>query len=83
MCTARPLDPTSATACWWAERGVVLDAVAHPELAAVLDGAPACAVRPDRYVFARGSLEDLTARAAVALEEPAPPPPVRGTAAVA
>ncbi len=50
-----------------ARHGVVLDARSVPEVAALLDGQPACVVRPDRYVLARGTLEEVTARTRAAL----------------
>ncbi len=67
LCTAGPLDPTSPAARWWAVHGVVLDAVTHPEVAPLLDGREACAVRPDRYVLARGGVAEVTAFAASVL----------------
>jgi len=68
LCTAGPLDPTSPAATWWSAHGVALDAVTHPGLAPLLEGREACAIRPDRYVLARGGVEEVTAVAASVLE---------------
>lgn len=63
LCTAEPLDPRSPTATWWQAHGVAVDATTHPALQVLLHGEPACAIRPDRYVLARGEAEELTALA--------------------
>ena len=70
MCTSEPLDPASSVARWWAGRAVVLDAEATPAITGLLDGYEACVVRPDRYVMARGSVDEVTAFAATALGTP-------------
>jgi 3-(3-hydroxy-phenyl)propionate hydroxylase len=64
LVTAEPLDPSSPEGAWWAAHGTVLDAVAHPEVAVLLGGQPACAIRPDRYVLDRGTVFEVTERAA-------------------
>lgn len=72
LCTARPLDPDSAAAAWWSARGVLLDAVATPAVGELLAGAEACVVRPDRYVMATGTVDEVTAFARRALGDPVP-----------
>jgi 3-(3-hydroxy-phenyl)propionate hydroxylase len=67
LCTSRPPGPDTVEAAWWADHGVVLDSHAVPEVVPLLGGSEACVVRPDRYVMARGTLEDVTAFAAAAL----------------
>ena len=67
LCSAEPLDPHSATAAWWHEHGVVLDASTHPELRPMLHGKQACVIRPDRYVLARGEVAAVTALASEVL----------------
>jgi 3-(3-hydroxy-phenyl)propionate hydroxylase len=67
LCTDGPVDPSGDAGSWWHGHGVVLDARSVPEVAALLDGQPACVVRPDRYVLARGTLEEVTARTRAAL----------------
>jgi 3-(3-hydroxy-phenyl)propionate hydroxylase len=61
LVTGAPLAPDGDAARFWASTGVVLTTDDHPELGVLLDGAPACVVRPDRYVFGRGEVGDLTA----------------------
>ena len=56
-----PLDKDSPEADWWTKVALVIDVATRPELAPLLDGAPACAIRPDRYVLARGALPEITA----------------------
>lgn len=53
----------SESARWWSRTGAtVLSADEHPTLLPVLDhGAGATVVRPDRYVFGVGDLDELTA----------------------
>jgi 3-(3-hydroxy-phenyl)propionate hydroxylase len=70
--TDRPLPPDDPDRAWWAGRATVLDAERHRELVALLDGAAACVVRPDRYVLGRGALAELTAVAKAALGTPVP-----------
>jgi len=70
LCTDVPVDPSGAAAVWWEGHGVVLDARSTPEVADLLDGHEACVVRPDRYVLARGSLDEVTACARAALGQP-------------
>ena len=60
LCTAEPLGPAGPDD-GWLSGAVVLDAVTVPEVAAVLDGSTACLVRPDRYVLARGDLDEVLA----------------------
>lgn len=72
LVTTEPLEPTSPDAAWWADRGTVLDARSHPALAPLLAGRPAAAIRPDRYVLARGTVAELTDRAASLLGVPLP-----------
>ncbi len=64
LITAQPLDPSSSASQWWTSHGAVFDAVAYPEIAVLLEGDPACAIRPDRYVLARGEVDEVTAIAA-------------------
>jgi 3-(3-hydroxy-phenyl)propionate hydroxylase len=61
--TETPLALHKPDRTWWQERAVILDAQAAPELRELLDGADAIVVRPDRYVFATGSLAEITALA--------------------
>ena len=61
LVTGVPLDPDDAAAWFWASTGIALTTDDHPELCDLLDGAPACVVRPDRYVFGRGEVGVLTA----------------------
>lgn len=70
LCTAQPLDPGGSEATWWSEHGIAFDAATHPELLALLSGEPACAIRPDRYVLARGTPEEVTAAAARVIGTP-------------
>lgn len=72
LCTATALAPGAPVLSWWQQRATVIDAVSHPEVTAVLRGAQACVVRPDRYVLARGSLEQVTDLASAALGAPLP-----------
>ena len=72
VCTTEPLDPASPAVRWWSDRAVVLDAAATPAVTELLDGNEACVVRPDRYVMARGTVDDVTAFAATALGVPVP-----------
>ncbi len=51
---------------------MVLDAAATPAVTELLDGNEACVVRPDRYVMARGTVDEVTAFAATALGVPVP-----------
>ncbi len=67
LCTQVPLDPAAAAARWWSDHGVVFDADSHPEVVAILADHPACAIRPDRYVLARGDIDEVTAIAAATL----------------
>jgi 3-(3-hydroxy-phenyl)propionate hydroxylase len=67
LCTDTPLRPDWRDADWWKAHGTVLDARAVPEVAALLDGQAACVVRPDRYVLARGGLDEVTAWTQAAL----------------
>ncbi len=62
-------DPSRA---WWEVRAAVLDAHAHPELDALLAGAEAVVIRPDRYVFAVGALDEVTRQAATMFDVSAP-----------
>jgi len=72
VCTTEPLDPDSPAARWWTDRAVVLDAAATPAVTELLAGSEACVVRPDRYVMARGTVDDVTAFAATAFGIPVP-----------
>jgi 3-(3-hydroxy-phenyl)propionate hydroxylase len=67
LCVAVPLDPGSAAGRWWSVHGVVLDAETHPEISHLLAGAASCAIRPDRYVLARGTVDEVTSFAAHAI----------------
>ena len=67
LCTDTPVGPGWRDADWWHARGTVLDARSVPEVAALLDGQEACVVRPDRYVLARGGLDEVTAWTRAAL----------------
>ena len=44
----------------WSSLGVVIDASAHPEVVTLLEGSDACVIRPDRYVLARGTVDEVT-----------------------
>ena len=55
-----PLADGSLEAAWWSRTATILDATTHPELERLLGGAPACVIRPDRSVLARGDLADVT-----------------------
>ena len=81
LVTAVPLDPRRTTARWWHRNGVALDATTHPSLTVMLDGGPACVVRPDRYVLARGTVDDVTAPAASTLGRPVPTAVTAGASA--
>jgi len=61
--TDTPLAPDDPDRSWWQARAAFLDAQTAPEVRELLDGADAIVVRPDRYVFATGSLAEITARA--------------------
>ncbi len=63
LVAARPPAIGSPASDWWARHGTVLDATVHPELTGLLDGEPACVLRPDRYVLGRGSVDELTSLA--------------------
>jgi 3-(3-hydroxy-phenyl)propionate hydroxylase len=67
LATTDPLDPASPTARWWSERAVLLDAASTPVLRELLEGFEACVIRPDRYVMARGGVDEVTAFAVAAL----------------
>ena len=43
----------------WSTFGVLIDAAAHPEATPLLEGSEACVIRPDRYVLARGTVDDV------------------------
>ncbi|HEY1738461.1 MAG TPA: FAD-dependent monooxygenase, partial [Acidimicrobiia bacterium] len=58
--TEVPIAADDADARWWAERAALFDARTTPELHPLLNGAGAVAVRPDRYVMARGDLAPVT-----------------------
>jgi 3-(3-hydroxy-phenyl)propionate hydroxylase len=60
---------------WWSARAALLDAEASPALAALLGDAEAVVVRPDRYVFGRGSLAAVTAHARALLDACGTPDP--------
>ena len=68
LVTSQALDPQGDTAEFWRAHGVVLDAAAHPELEALLCGHAATAIRPDRYVLARGDATTVTDMARLLLE---------------
>jgi 3-(3-hydroxy-phenyl)propionate hydroxylase len=57
---------------WWAPRAAILDAETAPDLQDLLDGAEAMVIRPDRYVFATGSVSEITDAAAAMLSVRAP-----------
>jgi 3-(3-hydroxy-phenyl)propionate hydroxylase len=61
LVTDRSLEPGSDLAQFWEVEGVALDADDFPVLVSLLDGEHACVVRPDRYVFGRGGVVELTA----------------------
>lgn len=61
LVTDGPVDPDGPVARSWRSLGSRLAVRDHPELAPLLCGAPACVVRPDRYVFGRGEADRLTA----------------------
>ncbi len=61
--TRTPIDVDHADARWWAERAALFDVEREPELADLLGTDAALVVRPDRYVFGRGVLAELTASA--------------------
>ncbi len=67
LVTRTPLAADDADRTWWSSRAAVFDAQTNPELLPLLDGMEAVAIRPDRYVFAAGSLSAVTSRAASAL----------------
>ena len=60
LVVAEPLDEASSIAAWWKGVGAVVDVRTHPAAERLLDGAPACVIRPDRYVLARGDLAMVT-----------------------
>jgi 3-(3-hydroxy-phenyl)propionate hydroxylase len=64
LITRTPLAPDDPDRHWWSHRATILDAEKFPELEGLLNGAEALVIRPDRYIFATGSLCDVTRLAA-------------------
>ncbi len=68
LITRHPLDDDDPSRAWWARWAAIFDADTSPELLPMLGDAEAVVVRPDRYVFAVGSLADITSAATAILE---------------
>lgn len=66
--TAAPLAADDTDRRWWSTRACLVDATTQPELAGLLGDDEAVVVRPDRYEFGRGPLDELTARVRAWLE---------------
>jgi 3-(3-hydroxy-phenyl)propionate hydroxylase len=59
LITRTPLASDDPHRHWWSCRAAILDAQTFPALEPLLDGADAVVIRPDRYTYATGSLDDI------------------------
>jgi len=60
LITREPLRVDDPDRVWWSERATILDARAYPELEPLLTGHECIVVRPDRYVYATGTVHEIT-----------------------
>ena len=67
LITGEPLRVDDADRIWWSDRATMLDAQAHPELEPLLGGHECTVVRPDRYVYATGTVREITIAAEATL----------------